>query len=174
MKVLYRIVAAILAFCIINSCSVLSKVAGSGNGNQNGLATGLALLGLYKAIKGANTGSTAPVNANNLDLSNTNNLLNLGQLLTGASTLQNATPNYTSQFSNGLISGSSNLVNQNNVSSIISSLLGLNNINNSALLAAAQTPQTKSATTTTPAVTTQTTGVSETLSALTGILGLLK
>ena len=76
MKVLYRIVAAILAFCIINSCSVLSKVAGSGNGNQNGLATGLALLGLYKAIKGANTGSTAPVNANNLDLSNTTNLLN--------------------------------------------------------------------------------------------------
>ena len=61
-----------------------------------------------------------------------------------------------------------------NVSSIISSLLGLNNINNSALLAAAQTPQTKTATTTTPAVTTQTTGVSETLSALTGILGLLK
>ena len=32
MKVLYRIVTAILAFCIINSCSVLSKVAGSGNG----------------------------------------------------------------------------------------------------------------------------------------------
>lgn len=171
MKVLFRIVAAVVAFSIINSCSVLSKVAG--NGNQNGLATGLALLGLYKAIKGANTGSTAPMNANTLDLTNTNNIMNLGKLLTGASTLQNATPTYTSQFSNGLIEGSSNLVNQNNVSGIISSLLGLNNINNSALLSAAQTPQTKAATTT-PAVTTQTTGVSETLSALTGILGLLK
>lgn len=144
MKHVYRIVAAFLAFCMLNSCSILQKT--SSNGNQNGLATGLALLNLYNSIKQANNGSATAAQTGKLDLSNAGNLLNLAQVLTGAGTLQNATPTYTSQFGTGLIDGSANLVNQNNVTNVLSSLLSLNGINTGAITNAAQTTQQINAT----------------------------
>jgi len=201
MKIAKRIVAAAaaLALTFSPSCSILSNM--SADGTASGIATGIALYKIYKALNGNNTATTAQstattpqtTNANTLDLSNVENLINLGQILTGAGTLQNATTTYTNQFSNGLIDGSSNLVNNDNVSSIIGSLLGLNNIDTSALVTAAanaaitaaansaNTNTTTAATTTaqttqttTQPVTTSTTGVAETLNTLTSIFNLFK
>ena len=111
MKIFSRILALVMAFCIISSCSILKGT--SGNGLSNGLQTGLALLNMYNTIKQnkqvqqaqtqqAQQQATATA-TRGLDLSNASNLLNIAQILTGAGTLQNATPTYTNQFSNGLI-----------------------------------------------------------------------
>ena len=199
MKIFSRILALVMAFCIISSCSILKGT--SGNGLSNGLQTGLALLNMYNTIKQNKQVQQAQTQAaqqqatatatRGLDLSNASNLLNIAQILTGAGTLQNATPTYTNQFSNGLIEGSSNLVNQSNVSNVLGSLLNLNNIDTSSILNAAVSAAatqagnaaTKATQTATQAatqaatsaaqqavtVTQQTPGVSETL----GVLGSL-
>lgn len=199
MKIFSRILAGILAFCIISSCGILKNA--SGDGLSSGLQTGLALLNIYNTIKQNKQVQQAQTQAaqqqatttatKGLDLSNAGNLLNIAQILTGAGTLQNATPTYTNQFSDGLIQGSSNLVNQNNVSNVLGSLLNLNKIDTSSILSAAvsaaanqaSNAATKAAETATQAatqaatsaaqqavtVTQQTPGVSETL----GVLGSL-
>ena len=197
MRIIKHILAGIVGFCLISSCSLLqglssSSSSGSGNGLQSGISTGLALLNLYNTLKGNTQQQTTTVQqpvtvqqptttsaASGLDVSNISTLLNLTQLLTGAGTLQNATPTYTQQFGNGLIDGSSNLVNQNNVSSILGSLLNLNNIDTSSLLnaavsaAATQTKASDPATATTTEVSNSSPGVSETLGVLGNIFSLL-
>jgi len=178
MKLISRILLGIFALSIVTSCSLLKNM--SANGTQNGLSTGLALLQLYSAIKQAqnqNTAAATPVvNTNTLDLGNMGNLLNILQLFSGANSLQNATPAYTNQFSNGLISGSSNLVNNNNVGSILSGLMALNNVNSSAFSNAAQTAATQTkASDASSAVTvnTQDKNVTETMSLLSTLFGAL-
>ena len=175
MKHIIRFAACIAAFLTISSCSMLGSLAG-GNGTTVGSNTGSALLRLFKAWQVLKGNTTTAPNYNytgntgsGLDLSNVANLINLGQVLTGASTLTNATPTYTNQFSNGLISGSSNLVNNNNVGGVLNGLLNLASGNTSVLSAAAASAAAGNQTT----VTNQTAGAAEALSTLGSIFSLL-
>ena len=161
MKIFARLAAVVAAIMLLSGCSVLKTL--TANALATGTNTGSALLNLYNVYK------TAKSAKQGIDLTNTSNLLNLGQLLTGASSLTNATPTYTNQFSNGLISGSSNLVNNSNLANVLSGLMSLGNINSPAITQAA----TQAATGTQATVTASQPGVSETISALTGLLGLL-
>ena len=177
MKHITRFVACIAAFLTICSCSMLSGLAG-GNATTVGSNTGSALLRLFQAYQVLKGNATTSTNYNytgansstGLDLSNVANLINLGQVLTGASTLTNASQSYTNQFSNGLISGSSNLVNNNNVGGVLSGLLNLASGNTSVLSAAAASAAAGNQTN----VTNQTAGASEALSTLGTIFSLLQ
>ena len=176
MKHIIRLAACFAALLTISSCGMLGGLAGS-NGTATGTSTGSALLRLFQAyqvLKGnATTGTNYNYTGNTstgLDLSNVANLINLGQVLTGASTLTNATPTYTNQFSNGLISGSSNLVNNSNVGGVLSGLLNLANGNTSVLSAAAASAAAGNQTN----VTNQTAGAAEALSTLGSIFSLLQ
>jgi tetratricopeptide (TPR) repeat protein len=53
------------------------------------------------------------------------NLINLGQILTGANSLVDASQSYTDQFAKDLISGSNNMINSGNVNGVISALKNL-------------------------------------------------
>ena len=180
MKHIIRLAACFAALLTISSCSMLSGLAG-GNATTAGSNTGSALLRLFQAyqvLKGNTTTGTNynyTGNASNgyntgIDLSNISNLLTLGQLLTGASTLTNATPSYTSQFTNGLISGSSNLVNNNNANGVINGLMSLVNGSNSSVLSAAAASAAAGNQTN---VTNTTAGAAEALSTLGTIFSLL-
>ena len=115
-------------------------------------------------------GMTMVILTGGIDLSNLANIINIGQILTGANTLTNATASYTNDFAQGLISGSSNLVNAGNVSTVLSSLKSLANIDTSAFTQAAAT---KGYASTTPALSTSDKNVDATVKALTGLLGAL-
>ena len=181
MKHIIRLAACFAALLTISSCSMLGGLAGS-NATANGANTGSALLRLFQAYQvlkgntptGTNynyTGTASNGYNTGIDLSNISNLLSLGQLLTGASTLTNATPNYTSQFTNGLISGSSNLVNNNNAGGVLNGLMTLaNGANTSVLSAAAASAAAGNQTN----VTNTTAGAAEALSTLGSIFSLLQ
>ena len=158
MKLLKRIAAGCAALMLLSSCSVLSGLASSGS--SVGSSTGSAISAIYNILKA--TGG--------IDLSNLANIINIGQILTGANTLTNATASYTNDFAQGLISGSSNLVNAGNVSTVLSSLKSLANIDTSAFTQAAAT---KGYASTTPALSTSDKNVDATVKALTGLLGAL-
>ena len=158
MKLLKRIAAGCAALMLLSSCSVLSGLASSGS--SVGSSTGSAISAIYNILKA--TGG--------IDLSNLANIINIGQILTGANTLTNATASYTNDFAQGLISGSSNLVNAGNVSTVLSSLKSLANIDTSAFTQAAAT---KGYASTTPALSTSDKNVDATVKALTGLLGSL-
>ena len=175
MKTIKHILAACAAFVLLSSCSLLGGAGSSQNGTATGTTTGQSLYNLYNVVKATGT----------VDVSKIDNLVNVAAVLTGATTLQNATQNYLNQFSSGLISGSSNLVNTNNVSNVITGLAGLNNLDTSAITqaaaiaaanAAAKSAASQAATV--PAASqqqlnTSSQNVTSTVSAITGLLGLL-
>lgn len=91
----------------------------------NGISAGKALLSLYSQYK----------SAGKLDFSNPTNiqtLLSLAQNIKGLSTKQDNT-----NFLGGLISGSKNLVNKDNSTSVLNSLASLANLDTSSLTKAA-------------------------------------
>ena len=155
-QTLKRAVAVVALLAMLSSCGVLNTVS---KATSLGSSTGTALVNVIKILK--STGI--------LDLSNLGNIINLGQILTGASSLQNATSAYTEEFAAGLISGSSNLINQSNVNAVMSALKSLGNTNTSAIQTAATAAYAGQ-----PAqLTSSTAGVSETLAVLNSISGML-
>ena len=158
MKLFKRIVAAVAALTILSSCSVLKNVAA--NATSLGSSTGSALASIFKVLK--STGG--------IDLSNLTNIINLGQILTGANSLTGATSSFTDQFASGLINGSSNLVNSSNVSSVLGGLKSLANIDTSAISSAAAAASAGK----TAEINYSTEGVSATVNTLKNILGALK
>ena len=159
MKLFKRIAAVTAALMLLSSCSVLKNIAT--NAVSSGTSTGTAISALYNIFK--STGG--------IDLSNLTNIINLGQILTGANSLANATTSFTDDFASGLISGSSNLINANNVTSVMNTLKSLSNIDTSAITNAASS---YASTGTASPVSTSNSGVSETISALTGLFKTLK
>ena len=141
-----------------SSCGVLNQTASQGS--ILGSSTGSALSSVIQILKA--TGA--------LDLNNLANIINLGQILTGATSLQNATSAFTGEFASGLISGSSNLINNANVNGVMSALKTLAGTDTSGLMnavAAAGNGQPAQLTATTK-------GVPETLSVLNTICDLVK
>ena len=83
----------------------------------NGQAAGAALKSLYTQYK----------SVGKIDLSNVNNLLNLTTLATNIKGLKGQTDKtqFYKDFATGLISGSANLVNENNSTAVMSGLTAL-------------------------------------------------
>lgn len=169
MKAIRRIAVLLAGILLISSCSILRSL--TGNATTTGTNTGSALLNLYQVYQAFKNGGNRATASNNygIDLTNASNLISLGQILTGASALPTASQSYTNEFSNAMISGSSNLVNQSNLGGILSSLLSLGNANTSALSAAAASAQSGYQTT----VNNNTVGMSDAVSALGSIFSLL-
>lgn len=157
MKLFKRIVAGIAALSLLTSCSLLQGVGGTAA--TNGSSTGSAIAAIYNVLKA--TGG--------IDLSNLANLINIGQILTGANSLKTATTAYTDDFAAGLIQGSKNLVNSANSSKVITALKNLANMDTSALTTASSKAFAGTPTT----VSTSDKNVDATMKAITSLLGSL-
>ena len=120
MKLMKRIIAGVASLLLLPSCSILQNVAS--NATSVGTSTGTAIAAIYNVIKAAG----------GIDLSNLTNIINIGKILTGASTLTNATQSFTDDFATALINGSENLVNTGNVASVLTGLKALNDLNTTA------------------------------------------
>ena len=114
MKAIRRAVAIVAALSLLSSCALLGGTSSNAS-NSTGSTTGSALSAIFNVLK--NTGA--------LDLGNLTNLINLGQILTGANSLADASQSYTDQFAKDLISGSNNMINSGNVNGVISALKNL-------------------------------------------------
>lgn len=156
MKALKHIAAACAAVILISSCSIF-RIAS--NASTVGSGTGSALSALYKIFK----------TAGSLDLSDLTTLINLGKILVGANSLNGATEFFTDEFTNGLISNSSNLINSSNAPAVINALKSMSAIDTSVLMKAATDASDGKAT----QITNSTQGAAQTLSALNGIFNLL-
>ena len=157
-KYLKHLVAVCALFTMLSSCGVLNQTASQGTTLGN--STGISLASIIQILKA--TGA--------LDLSNLTNIINLGQILTGASSLQDATTAFTNEFASGLITGSSNMVNQSNVNAVMSALKSLAGTDTSAIANAATSAASGKPTN----LTGSTAGVSETLAVLNSICNLVK
>lgn len=157
-NLLKRTIAICALFTMLSSCGVLNQTASQGT--TLGTSTGSSLASLIKILQ----------TVGSLDLSNLGNIINLGQVLTGASALQNATSAFTGEFASGLISGSSNLVNSSNVNAVMNALKSLAGTDTSAILNAATSASSGKPT----QLTSSTKGVSETLGVLNTISNLVK
>ena len=126
-----KIIAAIAAFLIfvpfksanaqvnLNLGDITSSLTGS-----TGSSAGLALLNLYTQFKADGK----------LDLSNSKNISNLVTLASNIKGLKGSTSKTDlSPFVNGLISGSKNLVNKGNSTSVLNSLKSISNLDLSSL-----------------------------------------
>ena len=165
MKLLKRIAAGCAALIVLSSCALLQGTSSASTATTTGMSTGSAISAIYNVLKA--TGA--------IDLSNLTNLINIGQILTGANTLANATTAYTDEFATALINGSSNLVNNSNVNQVLSGLKTLSALDSSALLNASNTAQSKGfAAGAAPKVSTSDKNVAATMSAINGLLGALK
>ena len=158
MRIIKHIAAACAAIMLLSSCSVLKSV--TANALSTGTNTGSALSSIFNVLKSAGS----------IDLGNLTNILNIGKILTGANSLTGATPSYTDSFTQGLINGSSNLVNTGNASQVLNGLKALTNIDTSAFTKAAASSATGAAS----EISTSDQNVASTMSALTSLLGLLK
>lgn len=158
MKLFKRIAAGCAALMIVSSCSLLQGLASSAT--SAGSSTGSAIAAIYNVLK--STGA--------IDLSNLANIINIGQILTGANSLTGATSAFTDEFATAMMSGSSNLVNSGNVAQVLSGLQTLANLDTSAFTNAAAS---KGYATTTPALSTSDKNVSATMTALNSLLGAL-
>ena len=157
MKIFKRLAAGIAALILLTSCSLLQNAAASAT--STGSSTGSAIAAIYNVLKA--TGS--------IDLSNLTNLINIGQILTGASTLKTATSAFTDEFTVGLIQGSNHLVNADNAGKVISGLKNLAKVDSSTLSAASSKAYAGTAT----SVSTADKNVDATMRAITSILGSL-
>ena len=124
MKAFKHFLAIVAALSLFTSCGVLGGLS-SGMGAQpsTGSTTGSALATSFNVLK--NTGT--------LDLGNLTNLINLGQILTGANSLVDAGKSYTDQFAADLIKGSNKMITQANVGNVIAGLKKLAGTDTSAL-----------------------------------------
>lgn len=159
MKILKRLAAAVAVIALLSSCSVLKSVAT--NAVKAGSNTGAAITALSQVL---NT-------AGNIDLGSITNIINLGQVIRGAKSVSTANSSYLDSFINGLISGSSNKINTSNATSVINGLKALSGLDTSALKNAALKAAVTGAVS---QVSPSAAGVSETLSQVNSILGLLK
>ena len=156
MKLFKRIVAGVAALSLLTSCSLLQGVSSAAS---TGSSTGTALAAIYNVLK--STGG--------IDLSSLANLINIGQILTGANSLTNATASFTDEFTQGLIQGSNNLVTSANASKVISGLKALSSIDTSTLSKASSKAYAGTPTT----VSTSDKNVDATMKAITSLLGSL-
>lgn len=141
---------------------------------SDGQAAGVALKALYGQYKADGK----------LDMSNLTNLMNLAALATSVQNLKGQTDKTTfyKDFVKGLITGSNNLVNENNSTSIMSGLQNLvNNVDLSGLTASAEEKAESAAATLTEKLTgasekanTAVENATEIASAVTNILNLFK
>lgn len=157
MKLFKCLAAASAAVILLSSCSVLKGAAS--DATSTGSNTGSALVALYKILKA--TG--------NLDLSDLTNIINIGKVLIGANSLTNATDAFTSDFTSGLMNGSSQLINSANAGKVVNGLKALANIDTSALANAAAAAANGNAF----SVNNSNAEVSSTISSLTSILKML-
>lgn len=138
--------------------------------SSNGIQAGVALLSLYTQYK-----STGTIDLKNAD--NIKNILTIAQNIKG---LKNATAQTnTTDFVSGLISGSKNLVTQDNSSTVLSSLKSLSNVDVSQLASAAASSAasgalSKLASAKQNASETTSSAVSSASSILTSLFGVLK
>ncbi|MBQ3723097.1 MAG: hypothetical protein II851_05245 [Bacteroidales bacterium] len=153
MKPLKYIAAGLAAIMLLSSCSVIKNL--TSNATSTGSNTGGALAALYQIFKA--TGA--------LDLSNLTNIINLGKVLTGASALADATEAFTTDFTSGLIEGSSKLINDSNVQSVMTALKALSNVDATAISQAADAAAKGTVT----SLNSATAGVAPTLAQLTSI-----
>lgn len=101
---------------------------------SNGQTSGTALKALYTQYK---------TDGKNLNMSNMQNMLNLASLATSVQGLKGADAAYKKDFLKGMILGSSNLVNNNNSTSVMSSLTNFANLDLSSLLTGTATNEKK-------------------------------
>ncbi len=152
MKALKYIAAGVAALMLLSSCSVLKNLS---SGSKTGTSTGGALAALYQIFKASGA----------IDLGNLVNIINIGKVLTGASALTNATEAFATDFTSGLIEGSNQLINDNNVQAVLGALKTLSNVDTSAITQAAENAAQGTAT----QLSNATAGVAPTLSALNSI-----
>ena len=158
MKALKSIAAGLATLMLLSSCSVMKNLTSSGS--NTGSSTGGALAALYQIFK--STGA--------LDLGNLTNIINIGKVLTGANTLADATTEYATDFTSGLIAGSQQLINDKNVQNVVTALKALSKVDTSALTQAADSAAKGTAT----ALTASTAGVTPTLNQLNAIFKAMK
>ena len=156
MKLMKRIAVGLATLLLLTSCSILQKAASATSLGGN---TGSAISAIYNVLKAAG----------GIDLSNLTNIINIGEILTGAGALSNATQAFTDEFSTALINGSNNLVNSGNVAKVLSGLKALNNIDTSAFSEAA----TKAYANGTQQIQQNDANVNATVKAITSLLGAL-
>lgn len=160
MKILKYIAAAVVALSLLSSCSVIKNVAAS-DPLSSGKYTGQAISALYQVLQ--KTGV--------IDLSNITNIINLGSILTGATSATKTNQSFVETFTKNLISGSKGLVTNSNVGGVINGLQTLANMDTSAI---AQAATTAAMTGKVPALSNSDSSVSGTINQLTSILNLLK
>lgn len=142
------------AFIIATSCGLLGSAPSANNGadsltsiltgTQSGTTAGSALLGLFSQYK----------KDGKVDLGNINNILNLATLVNNVKGLKtnNTSDSFIADYAKGLITGSKNLVNQQNSTNVINNLvnlagLKLNSVTNAAETIASQGEQAAAAAT---------------------------
>jgi len=159
MKIHKYIAAAVATIALLSSCSILQSVAT--NALKAGSNTGAAISDLAQVVK----------SAGNIDLGSITDIINLGQVIRGAKTVSSANTSFLESFTSGLIQGSANKINSSNAGNVISGLKALSGMDTAALKSAA----IKAAMTgVVNKVSTNDTGVSDALSQVNSILGLLK
>lgn len=159
MKMLKHLAAAVVTISLLSSCSVIKNVASSAL--SMGSNTGSAITSLYQVLK----------TAGNIDLSSITNLINLGQILSGANSVSKGNTSFLEQFATGLINGSSGMITNSNATGVINGLKALAGLDTSAISRAATSA---AATGAVPQLSSSTPGVSQTLSQLNGIFNLLQ
>lgn len=124
------IIVAAAAAILAASCGILGGTSTTPNPNASGAAAGAALKGLYGQYQADGK----------VDLKNLNNIINLATLLNNIDGIKND----NTAFVGGLITGSSNLVNNNNQTGVVNGLtslagIDLSTVTNAAAQIAAQT-----------------------------------
>jgi hypothetical protein len=124
MRTFKHILAVVAILSLFTSCGVIGSTgSGTTTTASTGTNTGSALAAIFNVLKSTGT----------LDLGNLTNLINLGQILTGANSLVDASAAYTNQFAADLIKGSRNMVNNSNVNKVLAELKNLAGTDTSAL-----------------------------------------
>ena len=159
MRIFKYLAAALVALSLLSSCSVLKSVASTAL--TKGTNAGAALVDLAEVL----TSSGA------IDLSSITNIINLGNVISGAKSAAKGNESFLESFTKGLISGSKNAVNTSNVSGVINGLKSLANVDTSAIATAAAKAAISGVV---PAVSNSAAGVSDTISSIKNILNVLK
>lgn len=159
MKIFKHIIAAAATIALLSSCSILKSVAT--NAMKAGSNTGSAITALAEEL----------TQFKNIDLGSITNIINLGQILTGAKSVAGASTSFVENFTNGLISGAKGKITNSNAGNVINGLTALTKMDTSALKSAA----IKAAMTgVVNKVSTNDPGVSDTMNQVTSILGMLR
>lgn len=172
MKALKLLFVGVAATLLVSSCGLLSAGIGSTQPADNtsaGINAGTALAAIFGQYK--KDGKT-------LDLGNIGNIINIATIANNLGLFKkSATEEATSAFTQGLIQGSKNLVNQSNASAVLSGLQTLASTNMNQFTKAAtqaQAAATQANAAAAAQVDATSTQVVNAVSALTSILGVLK